>query len=153
MPFVLAFLIGVFAGLRSLTAPAATAFAAYQGWLRLDGPLAYIGSLPSVIVFTVLAIGEIIMDKLPKTPARTTIVPLVGRILLGALCGACVASAGGASALVGAVLGALGGVAGTFGGYHVRKYLVSSLKIKDFYVALVEDIITIAGCLWVVTQY
>jgi len=38
-----AFLIGFFAGLRSLTAPAATAWAVYLGWLKLDRPLALIG--------------------------------------------------------------------------------------------------------------
>jgi len=35
---LLVFLIGFFAGLRSLTAPAATAWATYLGWLRLERP-------------------------------------------------------------------------------------------------------------------
>ena len=37
LPF--AFLIGFFAGLRSLTAPAVTAWAVHLGWLKLEGPL------------------------------------------------------------------------------------------------------------------
>jgi uncharacterized membrane protein len=59
MTLVLAFLLGLFAGLRSLTAPATTAWAAYPGWLRLQGPLALIGSIPSVAIFTLLAIVEL----------------------------------------------------------------------------------------------
>lgn len=51
----LAFLIGFFAGLRSLTAPAATAWAAYLGRLKFDGPLALIGSVWSVAIFRLLA--------------------------------------------------------------------------------------------------
>ena len=67
----LAFLIGFFAGLRSLTAPAATTWAVYLGWLKLDGPLALIGSFPAVAILTVLAIVELVADKLPRTPSRT----------------------------------------------------------------------------------
>ena len=56
MTLLLAFLIGLFAGLRSLTPPAATAWAVYLGWLKLQGPLALIGTLPAVIVLTLLAL-------------------------------------------------------------------------------------------------
>ena len=65
-----AFLIGFFAGLRSLAAPAATAWGAHLGWLKLDYPLAYIGSFASVAIFSVLAVIELIADKLPQAPNR-----------------------------------------------------------------------------------
>ena len=40
--YVLAFLIGVVAGLRAMTAPAAVSWAARLGWLNLQGtPLAF----------------------------------------------------------------------------------------------------------------
>src|SRR6266542_3639951 len=67
-----AFLIGFFAGLRSLTAPAATAWAAYLGWLKLERPLALIGSLPALAIFTLLAVFELVADKLPQIPSRTS---------------------------------------------------------------------------------
>jgi uncharacterized membrane protein len=72
MTLLFAFLIGLFAGLRSLTAPAATAWAAHLGWLRLDRPLSLIGSIPSVAIFTLLSAVELVGDKLPKTPNRTS---------------------------------------------------------------------------------
>ena len=153
MMLVFAFLIGLFAGLRSLTAPATTAWAAHLGWLRLERPLSLIGSLPSVVIFTLLAIAELVADKLPKTPSRTAPLGLIARILMGGLSGACVAAAGGQGALPGAALGAVGGVVGCFGGYQARTRLVKALRVPDIYVALFEDVIAIAGCLWVVSRF
>ena len=69
--YVLAFLIGVVAGLRSMTAPAVVSWAARLGWLHLeDTGLAFLGYAFTPWVLSVLAIGELIADKLPKTPSR-----------------------------------------------------------------------------------
>ena len=153
MTLLFAFLIGLFAGLRSLTAPATTAWAAHLGWLRLERPLSLIGSLPSVVIFTLLAIAELVADKLPKTPSRTAPPGLIARIVMGGLSGACVAAGGGQGVLPGAALGAVGGVAGCFGGYQARTRLVKALSVPDLYVALFEDVVAIAGCLWVVSRF
>jgi uncharacterized membrane protein len=68
---VLAFLIGIVAGLRALTAPAAVSWAARLGLLPLqDTSLAFLGYAATPYIFTLLAIGELINDKLPKTPSR-----------------------------------------------------------------------------------
>ena len=153
MTLLFAFLIGLFAGLRSMTPPAAVAWAVHLGWLRLMRPLALIGSLPAVIILSVLAIGEIIFDKLPNTPNRTAALGLIGRIVTGGLTGACVSIGGGQSAFVGAALGLAGGIAGCFGGYHIRARLVKSLNVQDFYIALVEDLIAIGGSLFIVSRF
>jgi uncharacterized membrane protein len=149
----LVFLVGFFAGLRSLTAPAATAWAAHLGWLRLDRPLSLIGSVPSVAIFTLLAAVELVADKLPKTPNRTAPAPLIARIVTGGLIGACVAAGGGQTFILGAVLGAVAGVVGAFASYQTRMRLVKSLGVPDIYVALLEDLVTVAGCLWVVSRF
>ncbi|HEU4772630.1 MAG TPA: DUF4126 family protein, partial [Candidatus Udaeobacter sp.] len=74
--FVLAFGIGIVAGLRSLTAPAVVAWGAHFGWLNLHGsPLAFMGSTTAVTIFSVLAIGELIGDKLPAMSKRTAPAP------------------------------------------------------------------------------
>jgi len=153
MTLLFAFLIGFFAGLRSLTAPAATAWAAHLGWLRLDRPLSLIGSFPSAVIFTLLAIAELVADKLPKTPNRTSPPGLIARIATGALSGACVAASGGQEALLGAVVGAFGGIAGCFGGYQARTRLVRASGAPDIYVALLEDLVAVAGSLWVVSRF
>jgi uncharacterized membrane protein len=68
-PYVLAFLIGVIAGLRSLTAPAVVSWAARLGWLKLENTwLAFLGYAATPYILSVLAIVELVTDKLPKTP-------------------------------------------------------------------------------------
>ena len=152
MMLLFAFLIGLFAGLRSLTAPAAVSWAVYLGWLRLERPLSLIGTLPAVVILTLLALGELVADKLPRTPNRTEPLGLIARVLTGGLTGACVAAGGGQSAHLGALLGVLGGVVGCFASYQARTSLVKMLGTRDIYVALVEDLVAVAGCLWVVTR-
>jgi len=153
MTILLTFLIGFFAGLRSLTAPAVTAWAVYLGWMKLQGGLALMGSVPAVAILTLLAVVELVADKLPKTPSRTAPPGLIARIVTGGLTGACVAAAGGQGALLGSVIGAVGGVVGCFGGYQARTRLVKALGTPDIYVALLEDLVAIAASLWVVSRF
>src|SRR5215213_4582677 len=141
MTLLFAFLIGLFAGLRSLTPPAAVAWAVYLGWLKLTRPLSIIGSLPAVIILSLLAITELIIDKLPNTPNRTAPLGLIARIVTGGLTGACVSLGGGKSAFVGAGLGMIGGIVGCFGGYHARVRLVRCLGETGVHVPLVEDLV------------
>ena len=153
MPLFFAFLIGLFAGLRSLTPPASVAWAVYLGWLKLTRPLSLIGSLPAVIILSVLAITEIFFDKLPNTPNRTAPPGLIGRIVTGGFTGACVSLGGGKSAVVGAGLGVIGGILGCFAGFHARARLVKSLRQPDFNIALLEDLIAIGGSLFIVSRF
>jgi uncharacterized membrane protein len=151
---LLAFGIGVIAGLRSLTAPAVVAWAAQRGWLNLHSTaLSFMGSAAAVAIFTILAIVELVADQLPSTPARTKPPGLIARILLGGLSGAAISLAGGQSAAIGACLGAAGGVAGAFVGYQVRTGLVRALKVPDIVIALLEDLVAVAGALFFVTRF
>jgi uncharacterized membrane protein len=128
-----------------MTAPAVVSWAAHLGWLYLQGsPLAFMGSIAAVAFFSLFAIGELVVDKLPMTPKRTTAVPFVARILMGALCGVCLCEIlNQPPFLTGAVLGAIGAVIGTFAGYEIRRRLVRSLNIKDIFVAIFEDLIAV----------
>ena len=151
---LLAFGIGIIAGLRSLTAPAVVAWAAQRGWLNVHGTsLSFMGSTAAVAIFTILAVVELVTDQLPSTPARTNPPGLIARILLGGLSGAAIALAGGQSAAVGACLGAVGGVVGAFVGYQVRTGLVRALKTPDVVIAVLEDLVAIAGALFFVTRF
>jgi uncharacterized membrane protein len=141
---LLALGIGFVAGLRSMTAPALVCWAAHLQWIHLQGtPLGFMASPIAVGIFTLAAIAELVADKLPKTPARTAAGPLIGRIVMGALCGACLYAAAAATPIVGAVIGAIGAVCGTFAGYYIRRALVNGLKVKDVIIAVAEDIIAI----------
>ena len=129
-----------------MTAPAVVSWAVHLGWLNLgDSRLAPMGTTLAVVVLTILALGELVADKLPFTPNRTAPGPLIGRIVTGALCGAALGVAGGGSLGAGVALGAIGAVAGTFGGYQVRHQLVKGAGLPDLVVALAEDLVGVGG--------
>ena len=148
--FVLALGIGVVAGLRSLTAPAVVAWGAHLSWLNLHGsPLAFMGSTTAVAILSVLAIGELIADKLPMIPKRTAPAPLMARVVTGGLCGACLCATVEKSLLAGALLGGMGGIVGAFLGYRIRRRL--DLNFKDLVVAICEDVVAVGLALFLVS--
>jgi uncharacterized membrane protein len=151
---LLAFGIGVVTGLRSMTAPAVVAWAAYLGWINLSGShLAFMGSIWAVAIFTLGALGEYVADQLPNTPARTAPVGLSARIVMGLLTGACLGIAGGASLWLAALAGAIGAIAGAFGGYQARTGLVRALHVPDIAVAIPEDLVAIGLGLLLVSRF
>lgn len=141
-PLILALLIGGVAGLRSMTAPTAIAWAAAAGWLSLGGTwLGWMGWWGTPWIFTLLAIGELVADKLPTTPSRKAPPGFIGRLLSGALCGAAIGLA--ASSLPWCLAaGVLGAVLGTFGGHAARMGLCRAFG-ADLPAALVEDLVAI----------
>jgi uncharacterized membrane protein len=151
---LLVFAIGVTAGLRTMTAPAVVAWAAHLGWIHLSGsPLAFMGSVWAVELFTLGALVEYVVDQLPSTPPRTGARGLTARIITGLLTGASVGLAAGASLWVGAVLGAVGAIAGAFGGYEARVRLVRGLHVPDAVIAIPEDLVAIGLGLLVVSRF
>jgi uncharacterized membrane protein len=148
MTLGLAFAIGVVAGLRSFTAPAAVCWAAHLGWLRLTGSrLAFLGSTAAVWISTALALTELVLDKLSWIGARTKPGPLIDRLIMGALSGAALGSTWGA------ISGAAGALVGTYGGYYARHWIVANLKVPDIAVALVEDALAVGGALLIVSRF
>ena len=142
---IFVFLLGCVAGLRSLTAPAVVCWAAHFGWLHLAGTkLAFMNHPVTLIIFTVLAAVELVVDKLPKTPARTAPTGLIARVIFGGLSGAAVGAAVGIVPYLGATVACIGALVGTFAGYPVRRTLVLR-HLPDFSVALTEDVIAILG--------
>jgi uncharacterized membrane protein len=152
MELILAFLIGVIAGLRTMTAPAAVSWAARLGWLHLENTwLAFLGFAAAPYVFSVLAMGELITDQLPSTPSRKVPMQFGARIVSGGLCG--VALGASRDALIGGLLaGVLGAIAGTLGGYEFRSRLAKAAG-KDLPIALLEDAIAIGGAFLVVSRF
>jgi uncharacterized membrane protein len=151
--YVFAFLIGVIAGLRSLTAPAVVSWAARLGWLHVENTwLAFLGLAATPYIFSVLAIGELIADKLPNTPSRKAPPGFITRVLTGALSGAALGASGG-SWMIGLAAGAIGALVGTLGGYEFRARLVKAAGGKDLPIALLEDAIAIGGAFLLVSRF
>ena len=152
--FAVALGIGVIAGLRSLTAPAAVAWSAHLNLMDLRGSrLSFLGSSVTVGIVTLLAIGELVADKLPTTPSRTSAFPLIARIVTGGLCGAAICAAGAAPIGVGTALGAVGGIIGAYAGFFTRHALVQNTKLPDRMVAVAEDLIAMGGALLIVSRF
>lgn len=137
-------LLGALTGNRSMTPIAVLCWFAWAGHLGADSTWAFWASKPITVgVFTLFALGEYVGDKLPNTPNRTAIFPLLARIAFGGLCGALAATALHGSWIEGALLGAISAAVGTFLGFQLRQYLVKTRGYKDLPVAIAEDLATI----------
>jgi uncharacterized membrane protein len=153
MTLAFSFLIGFFAGLRSLTAPATTAWAVYLGWLKIEGAThadrlssldgdSYTARNPRV------GGGQAAANTQPHLSARFGCAYRHGRI------DRCVHSCRRiARSSDWRRVGFVGGVVGCFAGYRARATLVKSLHTRDTYVALAEDLVAVAGRLWVVSRF
>jgi uncharacterized membrane protein len=140
--YTLALVIGIVAGLRAMTAPAAVSWAAYLGYLHLQGTwMAFLGHAYTPWILSALAAAELVGDQLPRTPSRTVPVQFATRILGGGLAGAAIGSAAG-SWPVGAAAGVVGAVIGTLGGRAFRGRLAAAFG-RDLPAALIEDAIAL----------
>ncbi len=137
--------LGVVAGMRSMSAPALITRMARKGQLAAEGSkLEFLNSTGALSGAVLLAVGEIIVDKLPKTPARTKPGPLAARAVSGALCGAVLCSARKKSPWLGALYGAVGAVGAAYAAYHLRRAMEETLHVPAAVVAVAEDAI-VAG--------
>lgn len=127
-----AVLIGIVAGLRSMIAPTAVAYAR-GSWLWM--------------LFGFLAIAELIGDKMPRAPRRTIPPLIVLRCVSGGASAYFLAAPYGASSgmlggVIAAACGVAGAIIGTYGGYALRVALAR--RLPAVLAAIAEDILTIA---------
>jgi uncharacterized membrane protein len=145
-------LLGAITGLRTMTPIAVLCWFAWRGDLDVEGTWAFWTAIHiTPIVFTVLAVGELIGDKLPMTPNRTAPGPLVARLVFGGLVGAIAATGLHGSAPEGIFLGAVSALAGAFLGFYLRQWLVKQKGLPDLAVALVEDLLAISLAIFAIS--
>jgi uncharacterized membrane protein len=139
--------LGAISGLRSLSGPALLSRAAAKGNVSLEGTaLSFLGSPRLSKVLLVLALGEILVgDKLPMTPSRTALPPLLGRAASGGLVGAALFASDGRRATSGAALGSSAAVAAAFAGENLRALIGEKIGLPDAAVALAEDAVVLLG--------
>ncbi|MGB6518513.1 MAG: hypothetical protein WBE79_08445 [Candidatus Cybelea sp.] len=131
---VAALLLGIVAGLRTLTAPAVLLLLRGGGWASY--------------VLVVGALLEDAGDLNPKTPPRTAPVGLIARLLSGGFCGWWLTVPTGASVVMGVLLGACGALIGAYGGLSARRLATS--VIGRVPAALLEDVVAIAAAIAIV---
>jgi len=130
--------LGVATGMRTFTAMAVLCWFMWLARLPVTGFNAWTASVVSVLIFTVLALGEYYGDTLPRTPSRKSPLGLLARLIFGAGVGALVASSFIEPLAGGILLGVIGALIGTYGGYSARMYLAGRVG-RDFPVAVGES--------------
>ena len=137
-----AFLTGVASGLRALIGLTAVSWAVRFGILPLNHTwAAFLGYAFTPYILTLLAIGELVNDKLPKTPSRLVPPQFLARIVTGALCGLAIGLSRNGM-IIGLMAGIAGAVAGTFGGAKARSFLARTFG-RDLPAALLEDAVAL----------
>jgi uncharacterized membrane protein len=137
-----AFLLGTASGLRTLMGLAVVSWAARLGYVHLEHTwLAFLGFAYTPYILTLMEIGEIVNDKLPKTPSRLIPPQFIARIVTGTFCGVALGLSTG-HLVAGLLAGAVGSVAGTLGGAKARAF-GAKLFGRDLPAALVEDAVAV----------
>ena len=146
-----AFLVGIVAGMRSMLAPAIVSWFARENLLAVGNTyLALMNYSMTAIGFTLLAVCELIVDKLPKTPSRKQPLSFAIRILTGSLVGATIGATGD-KIFLGIVCGAIGAVVGTLGGAAARAKLAVVFG-RDYRAAILEDLVAIGIALFAILK-
>ena len=147
--YLLAVLLGIITGLRTMAAPTAVSVAARLGRLDLrDSALAFLGFTWTPWLLALLAIAELVADQLPSTPSRTVPMQFGARIVAGSLAGAAVGAPSG-SMVGGLIAGAIGAVIGTLGGRAFRARLANAFG-RDRPAAFIEDAVAYVGAALIV---
>ena len=144
-PVVRALGLGAVSGLRSIVGPALLSRAAARG--ELDGLkgtwFEFLLRKRVSTVLTLMALGEMVVDKSGLVPDRIARGPLAGRGAAGGFVGAALFSASGAPWAAGAALGSLAAVAGAYAGYTFRVVPHRKFGIPDPILGLIEDAIAV----------
>ncbi len=142
-------LIGIIAGLRAMTAPAAIAWAVHGGTVDVDGTLLeFLGYRFTPWIFSALALAELVTDTLPRTPSRKSLPQFVTRLIMGGIAGGAIGASAGMLA-IGLGVGMIGAVLGTIGGAAARARLAAWFG-GDRPAALIEDAVALAGAALIV---
>lgn len=146
--------LAAISGVRSMAAPALLARAASRGevsGLRAT-PFVPLGSGRISTVLQLLMVGEMIGDKTPFVPSRTSAGPLFGRALSGALVGSALFVSRRRPGLSGALLGAASALAGVYAADRLRSATTQGLGLPDPLFGLLEDGLILIGGSWLLRE-
>ncbi len=139
--------LGAITGVRSMAAPAILSRSAVEDRIgSLEGtPFAMLGSPRVSTALELLEIGEMIGDKTPIIPRRTSLLPLLGRAAIGAFAGATLFASGERPVAAGAALGAVLATAAAYAAAGARMQIIQRLGVPNVLAGLLEDGIVLFG--------
>ncbi|RFM26345.1 DUF4126 family protein [Deminuibacter soli] len=142
-PLAKALAMGIIAGMRAFSAPAALCYA-MKGKKDPNSKLVhFFCSSRTAIAFTALAAGEMCGDKIPGIPNRTDAPGLAGRAVAGGIAGATLYTAAGQKAFTGALIGGAAAIAATFASFYLRKAIGENCRVPDAACGLAEDALVV----------
>ena len=96
---------------------------------------------PARITAGLATLGELVVDKLPKTPSRLAPPGLAARVALAAASGVLIARAAGQPVIPAALVAAAAAVASARVGHDLRA--LASTRVPPFAAAVTEDVVAI----------
>jgi uncharacterized membrane protein len=142
--------LGLVAGMRSASAPAVISSYVRERRGQIlaspqltNSPLRHLTSPVGSNALRVLALGEMVTDKLPFVPKRTETPSLITRAVSGGVAGAVVGLVHRGSPALAALIGALSATGATFGAYRLRKQLAENTAVPDALIGGLEDLLVL----------
>lgn len=144
-PFLLAAGLGILAGMRSMSAPAVVSryLAQHPDPAVADSPLRILNSPATATVLTIMAAGEMVVDKLPGIPPRTEGGALIARCLSGGTAGAAVGLINQEPVWPAALTGTVAAAFSAHLFYRVRKQAGDHTALPDAGWAVAEDALVV----------
>lgn len=149
--FTQAVALATIAGVRSMSAPALLAkYASEHKGKFKKTPFNWILSENVQGIAPILALGEMVGDKLPFAPNRISPMLLLGRVGSGALVGAALFASEKEDTLTGAVVGGGAAFFSSFVSFAIRVGVSKVLHLPSPIVGLAEDaaVITLGPKIW-----
>ncbi|MDJ1485474.1 DUF4126 family protein [Cytophagaceae bacterium YF14B1] len=152
--FLQAAIIGGLAGSRTSSAPAVTSILLSKNPTKAFAPklIRFLGNQSVSQVMQLMAIPELIMDKVPTVGDRITPMGVACRMVSGTLCGALLFRSRNQDVVKGMLIGGLAALLSTYALFYTRKKLAEKTQIPDALLGTAEDAIVVAGGKWLVNS-
>lgn len=140
--------LGAVSGMRTFLGMGLLAQGAARGfWSVRRSPLRFLAGNAGATTLGILAVSELVGDKMPAIPSRLSPGALIGRIAAGGICGALVSAASRKRSIEkdAALVGATAAIASAFAFYHLRNQAGKQLNIHDAAIGAAEDAIAAAA--------
>lgn len=152
--YIKAGLLGMFAGMRSMAGPAviSQAFTNKRFSKIRKSPLRFLGNSGVSKALRVMTLGELIIDKFPKIPARTASGLLITRASAGGLSGAAVSLAEKRNVVLGSLIGITAAVGAAYLFKNLREKAGTKSRTANTIAGLAEDAVLIGSGLTVLNK-
>lgn len=136
-------MLGGATGIHVMSGLASVSCSAMVGELDLDDtPFAVLGQPDATVLLLASAATEIVVDKFPVLPARTSTYPLTGRIAVAGVLGAATAVAAKESIALGSAVAICAAIGTAFAGTAWRRYAVHH-GIPDFPAGVADSTVAV----------